>query len=122
MQTLVGFSPGTQLTVKHKAKDVTKKDILTILDKVVGRNAPIAANRTLAVVRRMFNFAVERDILSMTPCYGIKMPSKEDERDCVLSLGETTGIRKKSIVCLGYFFTFFRSFFKVIYRLLIKLS
>jgi integrase len=33
----------------------------------------------------MFNFAVERDIISITPCYGIKAPAKENRRDRLLS-------------------------------------
>lgn len=70
---------------KHKAKDVTKKDIVLILDQVINRGSPIACNRTLAVIRRMFNFAVERDIISIAPCYGVKAPSKENRCDRLLS-------------------------------------
>ncbi len=70
---------------KHKAKDVTKKDIVLILDQVIKRGSPISCNRTLAVVRRMFNFAVERDIISITPCYGIKALAKENRRERLLS-------------------------------------
>lgn len=73
---------------KYKVKDVTKKDILIILDQVISRGASIAANRTLAVIRRMFNFALERDIIPTTPCYGIKAPTKENKRDRVLSFEE----------------------------------
>jgi len=70
---------------KHKAKDVTKRDIVLILDQVINRGSPISANRTLAVIRRMFNFAVERDIISITPCYSIKALAKENRRDRLLS-------------------------------------
>jgi len=70
---------------KHKAKNVTKKEILLILDQVINRGAPIAANRTLAVTRRMFNFAVERDIIPISPCHSIKTLNKENRRDRVLS-------------------------------------
>ena len=70
---------------RHKAKDVTKKEVLLILDQVINRGSPIAANRTLAVIRRMFNFAVERDIISITPCYSIKALAKENRRDRLLS-------------------------------------
>ena len=73
---------------KRKAKDVTKRDIILILDQVIDRGAPIAANRTLAAIRRMFNFAVERDIITITPCYGVKAPSKENRRERVLSEDE----------------------------------
>ncbi|EKE00848.1 MAG: hypothetical protein ACD_21C00265G0002 [uncultured bacterium] len=70
---------------RYKAKNVTKKDIILILDQVIDRGSPIASNRTLAVTRRMFNFAVERDIISITPCYGIKAPNKENRCDRLLS-------------------------------------
>lgn len=73
---------------KQKAKNVSRRDILMLLDKVLERGSPIAANRTLAVIRRMFNFAVERDIIPHTPCYGIKAPTKENQRDRVLSFEE----------------------------------
>ena len=73
---------------KQKARNVSRRDIVMLLDKVLERGAPIAANRTLAVVRRMFNFAVERDIIPNTPCYGFKAPTKENRRDRVLSFDE----------------------------------
>lgn len=73
---------------KQKAKNVSRRDIVMLLDKVLERGSPIAANRTLAVVRRMLNFAVERDIIPNTPCYGFKAPTKENRRDRVLSFEE----------------------------------
>lgn len=71
-----------------KAKDITRRDIILLLDKIKGRGSPIQANRTLACVRRMFNFAVEQDILQHTPCTAIKAPSKENRRDRVLTTTE----------------------------------
>ena len=73
---------------KMKIKDITKRDVILILDQVSKRGAQVGVNRTLAVIRRMFNFAVERSILEITPCYGIKAPHKENRRDRVLSEGE----------------------------------
>jgi integrase len=70
---------------KMKVQNVEKRNILLILDRISERGAPIAANRTLAVARRMFNFAVERDIIKVSPCYMMKLPSKENKRDRVLS-------------------------------------
>lgn len=71
-----------------KAKDVTRRDIILMLDTIKNRGAPIAANRTLACVRRMFNFAVERDIIEVSPCAAIKAVAKENRRDRVLTLEE----------------------------------
>lgn len=71
-----------------KAKDITKRDVIRLLDRILERNAPIMANRTLAIIRRMFNFAVERDILSASPCLGVKAPAPENQRDRVLTAEE----------------------------------
>jgi integrase len=71
-----------------KAREVTKRDIIFLLDQVCQRGSPIAANRTLAVVRRMFNFAVERDILEFSPCYKVKAPAKENRCDRMLANDE----------------------------------
>jgi integrase len=73
---------------KRKAKDITKRDVVLLLEDIVKRGAPIAANRAFACVRRMFNFAVERDIILATPCTTIKAPSKENQRDRCLTSEE----------------------------------
>lgn len=70
-----------------KAKEIKRRDIIALLDDIQSR-APIMANRTLAVVRRMFNFAIERDILEMSPCAQLKMPSAENQKDRMLSEDE----------------------------------
>lgn len=70
---------------KRKARDIRRRDVILLLDTIVERGAPIAANRTLGVVRRMFNFAVSRDILDATPVAMVKAPAKETPRDRVLS-------------------------------------
>jgi integrase len=67
-----------------KAKTIRKRDVIALLDGIVDRGAPIQANRTLACVRRMFNFAAEKDLIDASPCAGIKAPSAENQRDCVL--------------------------------------
>jgi integrase len=43
------------------------------------------ANRTLALLSKIFTFAVSRDILKAGPCVAIEKPSQEKERDRVLS-------------------------------------
>ena len=73
---------------KRKAKDIRRRDVILLLDGIVERGAPIAANRTLGVIRRMFNFAVARDLLDATPVAMVKAPAKENQRDRVLSTDE----------------------------------
>ncbi|MGB8991376.1 MAG: tyrosine-type recombinase/integrase [Desulfobaccales bacterium] len=73
---------------RRKAKDLTRHDVIRHLDNIVDRGAPIMANRTLAVIRKMFNFAVARDIVPASPCAAIQTPSREQRRDRVLSAEE----------------------------------
>jgi len=71
-----------------KALDITRRDVINLLDEIVDRGAPIMANRTLAVIRKMFNFAVTRDIVPVSPCVGVQAPAPEQQRDRVLTPDE----------------------------------
>ena len=51
---------------KRKARDITRRDIIALLDNIVDRGAPASANRTLAVISKMFKFGVRRDIVPAT--------------------------------------------------------
>ena len=54
-------------------------------DKV---GAPIMANRVLAMVKKMFNFALDREWIDANPAARLKPVSPETRRDCVLSADE----------------------------------
>jgi integrase len=73
---------------RRKAHDIARKDVIALLDGIVDRGSPIAANRTLAVVRRMFGWALSRDIVLVNPCEAVRAPGKETRRDRVLSAEE----------------------------------
>ncbi len=73
---------------RRKAREITRRDVIRLLDGIIGRGAGIMANRTLAVVRRMFNFAVSRDIVPVSPCLAVRAPAPEQRRDRVLTLEE----------------------------------
>jgi integrase len=64
---------------------IRRADVHTLLDEIVDRGAPIMANRTLAALRRMCAWAVERDIITESPAGGVRPPSSERTRDRVLS-------------------------------------
>lgn len=66
-------------------KEIKKTDIHEMLDSIIDRRKPIAANRTLAAVRRMLNWSLERGILDASPAAGIKAPAPAKSRDRVLS-------------------------------------
>jgi integrase len=70
----------------HRApKDITRADILALLDDVAEKSGPIAANRTLSLVRKFWNWAVERGIVDSSPAGAIKPYAKERSRDRVLT-------------------------------------
>lgn len=73
---------------ERKAADIVKRDVNQLLEKIVDRSAPIMANNTFAVIRKMFNWAIEQDILQHTPCTGVKPPAPKVSRERVLSEAE----------------------------------
>ena len=76
----------------RSVNSINRRDILDVLDRVVDGGAPIAANRVLAATRKLFNWAVSRDILASSPCAGVKPPSAETARDRVLSDDELRAV------------------------------
>ncbi|MGO9622279.1 MAG: tyrosine-type recombinase/integrase [Desulfobaccales bacterium] len=72
---------------RRKAKDILRRDIIRLLDRVAERGG-VMANRTLAVVRKMFNFGATRDLVPVSPCIGVQAPALENRRDRVLSAEE----------------------------------
>src|SRR5207244_3188833 len=50
------------------------------------------ANHTLAVVRRMFGWALSRDLVPANPCTAVRAPGKETRRDRVLSVDEIAAL------------------------------
>ena len=73
---------------RRKAKEIRRRDVIALLDRIVERGAPIQANRTLAVVRKMFNWAISRDMVEANPCHMVEAPGKETRRDRVLTAKE----------------------------------
>ncbi|SHJ23625.1 Site-specific recombinase XerD [Malonomonas rubra DSM 5091] len=71
-----------------RAADIKKRDVVLLLEDIYDRGAKVHANRMLALVRKMFNFAVQRDIVEFNPCLGIGKLHKEDPKDRCLSKDE----------------------------------
>ncbi len=64
---------------------IARGDVGRIVDVIVARGADVHANRVLARVRALFNWAVERGRIPSSPIAGMKPPTKERPRDRVLS-------------------------------------
>ncbi|QQS53324.1 MAG: tyrosine-type recombinase/integrase [Candidatus Competibacteraceae bacterium] len=68
----------------RKAREITRREVIALLDSITERG-PIMANQTLAVIRKMFNFGVDRAILESSPCVRVKAPGPLKQRERVLS-------------------------------------
>ena len=70
---------------RRKAREISRRDVVTLIDRIVDRGAPVAANRTLTLLHRVFRFATERDIAPANPCAGVGRPTKERPRERALT-------------------------------------
>src|SRR5439155_21354471 len=70
---------------KRKIAEIRKKDVVDLLDAIVDRGGGVSANRTLAALRKLWNWAASRDdTLPPSPCAGVVPPVEETKRDRVL--------------------------------------
>jgi integrase len=75
---------------KKRLRDLTDDDIHKLLKEIAER-APITANRTFAVFRKLCHWAMSRDggkLIKTSPCDGVEMPTAERPRDRVLDDAE----------------------------------
>lgn len=70
------------------ATSIRRAHVRDLLDTIVERGSPIAANRTKAVMSKMFAWGLERDLVEMNPCSGLSRPAPEGKRTRVLSEDE----------------------------------
>jgi integrase len=71
----------------RKLKDIAKRDVVLLLESIIERGSPGSANNNFKLIRRMFNYAVEKDIIQYrdNPCVGVKMPAPLIKKDRVLN-------------------------------------
>jgi integrase len=64
---------------------ITRRDVFDLIDGIIARGAEVQANRTLARLRALFNWAIEKDRVAASPVARMKLPTQEQARDRVLS-------------------------------------
>lgn len=77
-----------QVWGKRKAADINKRDVTLLLESIIDRGTPAMSNQVLKITRKMFNFAVERDILQHTPFTGVKALAPNNRRERTLTESE----------------------------------
>ncbi|MGX9431777.1 tyrosine-type recombinase/integrase [Bradyrhizobium sp. LeoA1S1] len=83
--------------------EITRRDVNELLDRIVSRDSPVTANRCLAAIRKMFSWAVSKDIIQHSPCEGVARPHKETSRDRSLSNDELRLVWRAADVIGGTF-------------------
>jgi integrase len=73
---------------KVNAQKLKKGDVMSILDSFSGTAFKVEPNRVLRTIRRLYNWGIERDLVTINPCAGIKNPKKEYSRPRVLTTEE----------------------------------
>lgn len=70
-----------------KAKDISRRDVRSFLERKA-QTAPIMANRTRALLKKIYNWAIMSEIVDTNPVYLLPAPAKEHRRERVLTKDE----------------------------------
>ncbi len=71
---------------------IRRADVRELLDGIVERGAPVAANRTLALVRKILNFGVDVEWVEANVAAKLAKPAAEQSRDRVLTPEELRSV------------------------------
>jgi integrase len=66
-------------------REIKRSDVVQILDTLVSAGTPVAANRTLSAIKKVFAWALDRGVIDSHPLIGLRPPSREVSRDRVLT-------------------------------------
>jgi integrase len=89
-------------------REITRPDVIELIDRVADRGARIHANRVLAAVRVLFNWALSRGLIEASPAAGVKAPGAETMRERVLSEDELRGVWRAADATAYPFGPFFK--------------
>ena len=71
-----------------RANEIRRRDVRQLVEAIAERPAPIAANRIRALISKIFNFGISREMVEFNPCAQLERPAPEHRRDRVLTDAE----------------------------------
>ena len=71
-----------------RASEIRRRDVRELVEAIAERPAPIAANRVRALISKIFNFGISREMVEFNPCAQLERPAPEQRRDRVLTDAE----------------------------------
>jgi len=63
---------------KEKARDITRRQLIRLLDDIVDRGAPVTANRVYSLLKQCFEFAASKDLIPASPMAGVLRPGGDE--------------------------------------------
>ena len=81
--------------------EISKADVIDVIDEAVQSGKGGAANHALAAIRLFFNWCVDRGLLETNPCLRLRMPARKISRDRVLDDEELAAIWHAAVE-IGY--------------------
>jgi integrase len=68
----------------RSVRSITRKDVVWLIDAIDDRS-PAVSRSVFAQLRKLFNWCVERDLISVSPLLGLRAPAPQPARDRWLS-------------------------------------
>ena len=81
---------------------ISKADVIALLDSIMDRGAPVMAKRVQRIVRRLFHWCLQRDIVKADPTAGLPRIANGKSRERILSNQELAKIWAETD-CIGPF-------------------
>jgi len=76
--------------------DIRRAEVVHVIDGLLADGMGAGANRTIAAIKKLMNWAVDRGIIDASPLVSMKMPVKEVPRDRLLSNSELEAVWRLS--------------------------
>lgn len=73
---------------KYQLNQITKADLIRVIDQVADKGKLTQANRVRAFLVRFFTWSQQRDLIETSPATRLPKPAPETTRDRVLNTGE----------------------------------
>lgn len=71
---------------------IRRADVREVLETIVERGSPVAANRVLALVRKVLNFGIDQEWIEANVAGKMAQPAAEQSRDRVLTADEVRAV------------------------------
>jgi integrase len=70
------------------AGEITRAEVVRVLERITARGAPVAANRAMSAIKKVFAWSLDRGVIMIHPLVGLRKPGLERSRDRVLTDAE----------------------------------